>query len=57
MMYATAGNLDVFLLTRSHANQPARQDLSAGDIADAESLGGSDEWILELRVVRPITEG
>jgi hypothetical protein len=39
MMYATAGNLDTFLLTRSHATQPARPDLSAGDIADAESIG------------------
>ena len=39
MMYATAGNLDTFLLTRSHSTQPARPDLSAGDIADSESLG------------------
>jgi hypothetical protein len=38
-MYATAGNLDTFLLTRSHSTQPARPDLSAGDIADAESIG------------------
>lgn len=38
MMYATAGNLDTFLLTRSHSTQPARPDLSAGDIADADSL-------------------
>ncbi|KAK1926387.1 kinase-like domain-containing protein [Papiliotrema laurentii] len=39
MMYATAGNLDSFLLTRSHSNEPTRTDLSAGGIADAESLG------------------
>lgn len=39
MMYATAGNLDTFLLTRSHAIAPERQDLSAGDIADNESIG------------------
>ena len=38
-MYATAGNLDSFLLTRSHSNEPTRTDLSAGGIADAESLG------------------
>ncbi|WWC59167.1 uncharacterized protein I303_101715 [Kwoniella dejecticola CBS 10117] len=38
MQYATAGNLDTYLLTRSHTNQP-RPDLSAGDIADSESLG------------------
>jgi hypothetical protein len=39
MMYATAGNLDTFLLTRSHSPQPARPDLSAGGLADSESLG------------------
>lgn len=39
MMFATAGNLDTFLLTRSHSIAPERQDLSAGDIADNESLG------------------
>ena len=39
MMYATAGNLDSFLLTRSHSTEPTRPDLSAGGIADAESLG------------------
>ncbi|ORY26882.1 kinase-like domain-containing protein [Naematelia encephala] len=39
MMYATAGNLDSFLLSRAHSTQPARPDLSAGDIADNESLG------------------
>ncbi|WVQ97792.1 hypothetical protein IAU59_004906 [Kwoniella sp. CBS 9459] len=38
MMYATAGNLDTYLLTRSHTNEP-RPDLSANDIADSESLG------------------
>ncbi|WRT65045.1 uncharacterized protein IL334_001987 [Kwoniella shivajii] len=38
MQFATAGNLDTYLLTRSHTNQP-RPDLSAGDIADSESLG------------------
>ncbi|OCF41815.1 IKS protein kinase [Kwoniella heveanensis CBS 569] len=37
MMYATAGNLDTYLLTRSHTNEP-RPDLSANDIADSESL-------------------
>jgi len=39
MMFATAGNLDTFLLTRSHDPQPARPDLSAGGLADSESLG------------------
>ena len=39
MMYATAGNLDTFLLTRSHSPQSARPDLSAGGLADSESLG------------------
>jgi hypothetical protein len=38
MMYATAGNLDTFLLTRSHAAQ-SRPDLFADDIADADSIG------------------
>ncbi|WVF70093.1 hypothetical protein IAT40_004881 [Kwoniella sp. CBS 6097] len=38
MMYATAGNLDTYLLTRSHTNE-SRPDLSANDIADSESLG------------------
>ncbi|KAK8846730.1 hypothetical protein IAR55_005817 [Kwoniella newhampshirensis] len=37
MMYATAGNLDTFLLARSHSD-PSRPDLSAGNIGDAESL-------------------
>ncbi|EIW68718.1 hypothetical protein TREMEDRAFT_32011, partial [Tremella mesenterica DSM 1558] len=39
MMYATAGNLDGFLLNRAHATQPARPDLSAGDIMDGASIG------------------
>lgn len=40
MMYATAGNLDTYLLTRSHSPNPAGPtDLSAGHIADADSLG------------------
>ena len=39
MMYATAGNLDTFLLARSHSAQAVRLDLSADDIADGESLG------------------
>lgn len=40
MMYATAGNLDTYLLTRSHSPNPAGQsELSAGHIADADSLG------------------
>ena len=39
MMYATAGNLDSFLLTRSHSTQPSRPDLTAGDIADGDSIG------------------
>ncbi len=39
MMYATAGNLDTFLLQRSHSAQPTRPDLSAGDVNDGESLG------------------
>lgn len=39
MMYATAGNLDTFLLTRSHAQEAARPDMQATDLADAESLG------------------
>lgn len=39
MMYATAGNLDTYLLTRSHSPNPAgATDLSAGHIADADSL-------------------
>jgi hypothetical protein len=36
MMYATAGNLDTFLLARSHSIQPST---SAHDIGDSESLG------------------
>lgn len=36
MMYATAGNLDTFLLTRSHAMPP---NALAEDIGDADSLG------------------
>jgi len=39
MMFATAGNLDTFLLTRSHDSQATRSDLSAGALADSESLG------------------
>ena len=39
MMYATAGNLDTFLITRAHSTQPSREERSAGGIADAESLG------------------
>jgi len=39
MMYATAGNLDTFLLARSHSAVPARSDLSADDVADGDSIG------------------
>lgn len=39
MMFATAGNLDTYLLTRSHSPNPTSTDLSASNIADAESLG------------------
>jgi hypothetical protein len=39
MMYATAGNLDSFLLNRSNSKEPFKPDLSAGGIADSESLG------------------
>lgn len=39
MMYATAGNLDTYLLNRSNSPNPGVADLSAGNIADAESLG------------------
>ncbi|WVR04408.1 hypothetical protein IAU60_001410 [Kwoniella sp. DSM 27419] len=38
MMYATAGNLDTYLLNRSHTNE-IRSDLSATDLADTESIG------------------
>lgn len=38
MMYATAGNLDTYLIARTHA-PPTRPDLSAGEIGDADSLG------------------
>lgn len=37
MMYATAGNLDTFLLNRSYGDQP-RPDLSASGLADQDSL-------------------
>jgi len=39
MMYATAGNLDTFLLARSHSTQISRPDLSTGSIGDGQSLG------------------
>lgn len=39
-MYATAGNLDTYLLTRSHSPNPTNPlDISGGNIADADSLG------------------
>jgi hypothetical protein len=40
MMFATAGNLDTFLLNRSYGSAPSRPDaLSAGALADQDSLG------------------
>lgn len=40
MMYATAGNLDSFLIARANSISPSRpDDLSAGCIADGDSLG------------------
>ena len=39
MMYATAGDLDTFLINRSYANQHSGPDLTGGDVADGESLG------------------
>lgn len=38
-MFATAGNLDTFLLARSHSAQPTRPDLSARDLGDGQSIG------------------
>jgi serine/threonine protein kinase len=37
MMYASAGNLDAFLLSRSHTSS-TEQPLSAGDIAATEDI-------------------
>ena len=53
MMYATAGNLDGFLLTRSHSTQPTRPDLSAGEIADADSLGMLKSVTGALELMQP----
>jgi hypothetical protein len=40
MMFATAGNLDTFLLSRSYGSAPSRPDtLSASALADQDSLG------------------
>ena len=40
MMFATAGNLDTYLLSRSYGSAPSRPDtLSASAIADQDSLG------------------
>lgn len=40
MMYATAGNLDAFLLSRSYGEDEGRaENLTAGQVGDAESLG------------------
>lgn len=39
MMFATAGNLDSYLLTRAHSPNPTAKDLTADELADAESLG------------------
>jgi hypothetical protein len=38
-MYATAGNLDTYLITRAHSPNPATSDLTASGLADGESLG------------------
>jgi hypothetical protein len=38
-MFATAGNLDSYLLTRAHSPNPTAKDLTADELADAESLG------------------
>jgi len=39
MMYATAGNLDTYLITRAHSPNPDSSDLTAGGLADGDSLG------------------
>lgn len=39
MMYATAGNLDTYLITRAHSSNPTASDLTASGLADGESLG------------------
>jgi len=39
MMYATAGNLDTYLITRAHSPNPTASDLTASGLADGESLG------------------
>jgi hypothetical protein len=39
MMYASAGNLDTYLLNRAYSIESDRTDLTGGDIGDAESLG------------------
>jgi hypothetical protein len=39
MMYATAGNLDTYLITRAHSPNPGASDLTASGLADGESLG------------------
>jgi len=38
-MYATAGNLDTYLITRAHFPNPTASDLTASGLADGESLG------------------
>jgi len=38
-MYATAGNLDTYLITRAHSPNPTASDLTASGLADGESLG------------------
>lgn len=39
MMYATAGNLDTYLITRAHSPNPTASDLTASGLADGDSLG------------------
>ena len=39
MMYATAGNLDTYLITRAHSPNPDASDLTARGLADGDSLG------------------
>jgi hypothetical protein len=38
MMYATGGNLDTYLITRAHSPNPTASDLTAGGLADGDSL-------------------
>jgi hypothetical protein len=39
MMFATAGNLDSYLLSRAHSPDPTAQKATAEQLADADSLG------------------